>query len=118
MNHDEPKIVSTKRENEELLHKSYSYHLHKKINDVKHWRFIDRTCKGYIYTSSNNNNITKFVSHTKCDKNYDKNGFSNGLVYPRSISSRETTTLKHERNLMPLNNPRAFFHILVFLFTN
>ncbi|KAG0439991.1 hypothetical protein DMUE_2063 [Dictyocoela muelleri] len=90
MNHDEIKIILTKRGKDKLLYQGFAYHLHKKLLDKKAWRCVDRKCKGFIYTDFNYV-IIKYIDHDKCNKNYNKNEALNlrNNMYKRSIKTNE-----------------------------
>ncbi|KAG0441832.1 hypothetical protein DMUE_0762 [Dictyocoela muelleri] len=87
---DEIKIVDTKRGKNKLLYNRHSYHFHKNVNNTKHWRCVNRKCKGYIITGVNNT-IIRIKDHDKCVKSYDKNEALSirDKVYKRTVNTNE-----------------------------
>ncbi|KAG0439789.1 hypothetical protein DMUE_2189 [Dictyocoela muelleri] len=92
LNHDFPEIILTRRNNEKLLYKGYSFHKRKEKNNKKYWRCTNRKCSATLKTSLTNVILT-MTNHTCHDPSFIENEVLYAANYRknRALTTRETS---------------------------
>ncbi|KAG0435748.1 hypothetical protein DMUE_4558 [Dictyocoela muelleri] len=96
IDHNKNEIVLTKRNDEKLLYKGYSYHKRKETSCNKYCSRTDSKCSSSVVTTLTNQ-ILSLTEH----KNHDPSFIKNEVLYSANFrKTRAITSREHPRDII------------------